>query len=309
MICIIIACSFNYCIENYINEKGAQIMDIMNTFLNALTNIKAFSPSPDNIWKNEKISPFIFQSHFDENIIGGSKGESFIEEAVELVKVQANSHGSKNILDLGCGPGVYTLPLAKYGFQVTGIDFSKQSIDYATKKAVNADLNVKYLQRDFFNIDMYNEFDMALLLYEIYSTFNRDERKKLLKSIWKVLSNSGIFILDVASEKRYVTQNTMKIWDHFSHGEIYIPEPHYLFFSIEKYPNNLIFNHSLFLFENKEIVDCYDWVQCFNIKDIKTELTENNFEILEIFSDLTGKKDNDNTNTIALVCRKCNSNI
>ncbi|MBK8417538.1 MAG: class I SAM-dependent methyltransferase [Anaerolineales bacterium] len=47
-----------------------------------------------------------------------------------------------SILDLGCGPGLYTSRLARAGFQITGMDYSYSSIEYATKYA--NDNNLKH---------------------------------------------------------------------------------------------------------------------------------------------------------------------
>ncbi len=42
---------------------------------------------------------------------------------------------TKKLLDLGCGAGIYSELLYDKGFSVTGIDFSKRSIEYAQNHA------------------------------------------------------------------------------------------------------------------------------------------------------------------------------
>jgi len=46
-----------------------------------------------------------------------------------------------DILDLGCGPGLYAERFAIKGHKVTGIDFSENSIKYAKKSAAENNLN------------------------------------------------------------------------------------------------------------------------------------------------------------------------
>lgn len=44
---------------------------------------------------------------------------------IAMVKNKGVDTAGKRILDIGCGTGIYTLPLAREALQVTGIDFSK----------------------------------------------------------------------------------------------------------------------------------------------------------------------------------------
>ena len=40
----------------------------------------------------------------------------------------------RKILDLGCGPGLYTIRLSAAGYDVTGMDYSRRSIAYAKEQ-------------------------------------------------------------------------------------------------------------------------------------------------------------------------------
>ncbi|PTF74604.1 class I SAM-dependent methyltransferase, partial [Staphylococcus chromogenes] len=171
-------------------------------FFNVFQSPNIFEKSPDNIWTNEKLSSFIFQSHFDENIYGGSRNSEFIATSIDKIITLAENYNCKNIIDLGCGPGIYTHPLAQFGYNVVGVDISSKSISFAQKKAFEENLNIKYINSDFFNLYKQENQDMVLLLYEIYSTFNLEQRILLLDNIFKMLNNDGIFILDVPSTNR-----------------------------------------------------------------------------------------------------------
>jgi ubiquinone/menaquinone biosynthesis C-methylase UbiE len=52
----------------------------------------------------------------------------------------------KSILDLGTGTGRFVIPLAKEGFDVTGIDISQSMLEIATKKMREANETVQLLQ-------------------------------------------------------------------------------------------------------------------------------------------------------------------
>jgi 2-polyprenyl-3-methyl-5-hydroxy-6-metoxy-1,4-benzoquinol methylase len=82
-------------------------------------------------------------AHLDESNDAASRKP---ERRVDIVnwinkKVSQNS----KIIDLGCGPGLYTYELGKLGHNVLGVDFNKKSINYAQKyKCINNILEYKY---------------------------------------------------------------------------------------------------------------------------------------------------------------------
>ncbi len=60
----------------------------------------------------------------------------------ELIDFYAKVEEKGELLDLGCGQGRDSIPLAKLGFSVTGIDYSKVGIkQLSKKKKINEHLN------------------------------------------------------------------------------------------------------------------------------------------------------------------------
>ncbi|MEA1906316.1 MAG: class I SAM-dependent methyltransferase [Euryarchaeota archaeon] len=49
-----------------------------------------------------------------------------------------------SVLDVGCGTGIITLPLAELGHNVTGIDLSEGMLNIAKEKASNLDLSIEF---------------------------------------------------------------------------------------------------------------------------------------------------------------------
>ena len=60
--------------------------------------------------------------------------------------IQHNPAG--RALDLGCGSGTSSLALARAGWKVTGVDFSRRAIRIAQRKAKDANANVDFLVAD-----------------------------------------------------------------------------------------------------------------------------------------------------------------
>ena len=57
-------------------------------------------------------------------------------------------------VDLGCGTGNYAIWLAKKGFQVTGIDFSKNAVELAHKLAARENAHCKFVVGDLINTNL-----------------------------------------------------------------------------------------------------------------------------------------------------------
>ncbi len=94
------------------------------------------------MWTDSHISKQLLQIHLNPDIDLASRKKSTIEKTVKWILETKNSNEKLNILDLGCGPGLYTELFAKKGHNVTGIDISKNSIDYAIKSAKEKGLDL-----------------------------------------------------------------------------------------------------------------------------------------------------------------------
>ena len=68
------------------------------------------------------------------------------------------------ILDLGCGPGLYCRRWAQAGLTVTGIDYSRRSIEYAIADAQARNLPVTYRYQNYLEMAYEPVFD-AVSLY------------------------------------------------------------------------------------------------------------------------------------------------
>jgi ubiquinone/menaquinone biosynthesis C-methylase UbiE len=54
----------------------------------------------------------------------------------------------ESIIDFGCGTGIHAVLLTKQGFTVTGLDLSKDQLQYAEQKAIEEELNITWIEGD-----------------------------------------------------------------------------------------------------------------------------------------------------------------
>ena len=78
-----------------------------------------------------------------------------------LVKaMEARKQGTA--LDLGCGAGVFSIYMAKHGYNVTGLDFIPEALDMARLLAKEKNATVNWVEADLLQWDPKEKFDIIL---------------------------------------------------------------------------------------------------------------------------------------------------
>ena len=113
----------------------------------------------------------------------------FYNEYLEMpatLKVLGNVKG-KNVLDYGCGSGIYTERLRRKDAKVKGFDISKKMLDIARKN----NPGVEFKQGSGYNIPFREKFDIVLAPLVIHYMKDWD---KVFKEVKRVLNKGGLFI-------------------------------------------------------------------------------------------------------------------
>ncbi|MFX4263632.1 hypothetical protein ACOBQJ_15710 [Pelotomaculum propionicicum] len=74
----------------------------------------------EDLWTDGHTSKKMLEFHLDESVDASSRSMNFIEQSVSWIVDYFNLNSSSDLLDLGCGPGLYTNRLAQKGINVTG---------------------------------------------------------------------------------------------------------------------------------------------------------------------------------------------
>ena len=94
-----------------------------------------------------------------------------------------------NILDIGCGGGLISEPLARLGGSVTGIDASEKNIKVAKTHAKKNNLKIQYLNTSPEKLELSEKFDVILNLEIVEHVENVN---LFLRSCSKLLKKNGI---------------------------------------------------------------------------------------------------------------------
>ena len=88
-----------------------------------------YKKTEGEFWNDEHISMQMLKAHLNPEFDGASRKHAFIEESVAWITELVSPIDYPLLFDIGCGPGIYAEKFARQGYYVTGIDFSKRSID------------------------------------------------------------------------------------------------------------------------------------------------------------------------------------
>ena len=137
------------------------------------------------------------------------------------------------VLELACGTGRVSIPLAKGGFKVTGIDISDSMLAEAKKKSLQENVAVEWIKVDIRDFDLGKKFPLIIFpANTICFLYELDELEACLSCVKRHLRPNGRFIIDVFNprldillrdpEKRYPhseypdpdTQVTIKVMEN-----------------------------------------------------------------------------------------------
>ena len=244
------------------------------------------------MWTDKHISKQLLNIHLNPDIDLGSRKKSIIEKTANWILNTQKEKGKLAILDLGCGPGLYTEIFAEKGHKVTGIDISKNSIEYAKKSAENKKLDITYLNSSYLEVDLKSDiYDLVVLLYTDLGVLTPTERESLLEMIFRILKKGGTFIFDVLKDREIEKKTSPKTWEVSNIG--FWKESPYLALSesfLYQKEKVILFQHNIV--DTEENIETYRfWTHFFSQTDVKKMLDAHNFIDINFKEDILPEGD------------------
>ena len=156
----------------------------MSTTINK-EEIQKFSDLAEEWWDvNGKFKPL--------HMFNPIRIEYITEEIKKYFKITKNKPDfleGLNILDIGCGGGLISEPMARLGANVTGIDASEKNINIAQVHSKKSDLQINYITASPENLNNNEKFDIILNLEIVEHV---DNVNLYIKSCSKLLKKNGL---------------------------------------------------------------------------------------------------------------------
>lgn len=117
-----------------------------------------------------------------------------------------NRYGIKdgNLLELGCGTGIFARLMAEKGYSVTGIDSSADMLRQANRKFRGSRLDIKFEQHDMRALETAARYGAVISVCDSMN-YLRDifDLELVFDGVAGVLADKGIFVFDMKTESFY----------------------------------------------------------------------------------------------------------
>tara|TARA_R110002049_G_scaffold309298_2_gene520490 strand:- start:13236 stop:13967 length:732 start_codon:yes stop_codon:yes gene_type:complete len=207
-----------------------------------------------------------------------TEAHAFMETLTEYLNMPSGS----SILDLACGKGRHALYLNKIGYDVTGIDLSENSIDFA-----------KQFENHRLHFDVHNmckpypkQFDAVFNLFTSFGYFEEDaDNLKTIKAIKAELNAFGFGVIDF--------MNSEFVIDNLVPEEVKTVDD--IDFHLKRYVEDGYIIKDITFTANGENHHFKERVRAFTLSDFETLFEQADVHLFDIFGDYKLRKFNAKT--------------
>jgi SAM-dependent methyltransferase len=141
---------------------------------------------------------------------------AFAERALELKP-------NACVLDLCCGQGRHSVPLAQRGYRVTALDLSPAYLELAQRAAEGHNVKIETIAADMREIPFHHSFDAIISMYSSFGYLESEaDDMQVLESLAKALKPGGRLFLDMLNREWAVANYIQNDWHDGPDGTLYI---------------------------------------------------------------------------------------
>lgn len=268
--------------------------------MNLTDLVKRKAPVPwtegDNIpWNDPDFSRRMLEVHLSQENDAASRRAGVIDQHVQFIYERLLHSRPARVLDLGCGPGLYSVRLARLGCTVRGIDFSPASVAYA-RQAVQAEgLPVEIDLGDVRETEYgVNQYDLAMFIYGEMNVFSPTAIRLILNKAFQALKPGGKLLLEPSTEESVVRLGKEQASWSAQEAGLFSDLPHLSLF--EAFWNNeqrvATHRHITIDAETAQVSWSAVNYQAYRDTEMRELLEECGFEQVKCYPSLTGSEDN-----------------
>ncbi len=251
----------------------------------------------DTLWTDPHLANQMLETHLSQDTELASRSVEAVDRVVDWIDRSFGLEG-KSICDLGCGPGLYANRYAQRGAIVHGLDFSRNSIDYAkTQAPLHA--RPTYQVADYLKDPLPAQQDLVTLIYCDLCALSPPQRQTLLVKILKSLTPSGTFIFDVYSTSAFKNVDEGVSFERNLMNGFWSAHDYFAFQHTFRYEDEAVSLDRFTIIEKDRTWDVYNWLTYFSRDEIHNELKQAGFGNIE-FTEGFGTDGTDET-TFGLV--------
>jgi ubiquinone/menaquinone biosynthesis C-methylase UbiE len=174
-------------------------------------------PSPPETW----------DAFFTEFYLRAFREDERSAEAQAQAQAAAQLAGCPpggDLLDVPCGFGRHSLPLARAGFRVTGVDRAQPLLDEAQRRA-GGERWPKFVRADYRELPFADaSFDSALNLFSSLGYLGDEEDTRALREIGRVLRPDGRLVIELMHRDLLVRRFAEHDWQMLGEGRLLLEQ-------------------------------------------------------------------------------------
>ncbi|MCH1626429.1 class I SAM-dependent methyltransferase [Ferdinandcohnia quinoae] len=246
---------------------------------------------------------------YDDPILYDMENDMFRNEVPFVLKRASKIDG--HIIDLACGTGRVTIPLARAGYQMIGVDLHKGMLEHAKQKTVLGDLQIEWVKQDCTKLDLKVKSKLMYMVGNSFQHFHTNESQdQLLSGVNRHLEDEGIFVFDTRfpSKEELLQPSTEEFWrsyvDRATEREVDV-------YTISNYDSLNQIQHYITIRRFKDEKGIIVDEKQTNIslryvfpQEMERIMAANGFEILEVYQDWKETPISNDSYQMIYVCKK-----
>ncbi|MBS3781482.1 MAG: class I SAM-dependent methyltransferase [Candidatus Thermoplasmatota archaeon] len=129
----------------------------------------------------------------------GKHYDAWTEREIDIpfYKKQVKKYGEP-VLELGCGTGRITIPIARDGHKIIGLDLSEKLLKRAKEKSKKDDLNIDWIIGDMRDFSLDKRFNLIFIPFNtIHHILTLEDMEKVLENVKEHLEPNGRFMVEL----------------------------------------------------------------------------------------------------------------
>ena len=257
-------------------------------------------------WHDPAFSKRMLDEHLSQAHDAASRRFATIDKHVAWISRTLLGQKPSRILDLGCGPGLYTERLTRLGHNCVGIDFGPAAIDYAQTQATADNLLIDYRHEDIRQAVYGTGFDLVMLINGEFNVFRPAEARDLLRQSWQALNKGALILLEPHTFDGIQTKTDAPARWHAAKEGLFSNDPHLWlqehFWDGES--QTAITRHYIVDGATAAVTRHAETLQAYTEEAYQQLLTTAGFSNIQRFASLTGGTDSVQEDVFVLVAQK-----
>ena len=261
----------------------------------------------DNIpWNDPGFSRRMLREHLTQSDDLASRRSEKIDEHVDWIHREILSARPTEILDLGCGPGLYASRLARLGHRCVGIDFSPASIEYAKKRAAKENLACDYIRADIRSAEYGSGSGFAMLIFGEFNVFRPSDATRILEKAHSALEEGGMLLLEAHTNQAVRDFGSRPASWYASDGGLFSESPH-LCLQENFWDDDVgVVTRRYFIVDaaTGEVTRYAQSLKAYTTEQYRVILEKAGFKNVRFYDSLVGQKDESQPDLLAITARK-----